>query len=85
MRDYPNMSYCAFENTARAMDQLCGMLESALEDGEPLNLNQYEMPHYRAMFDKCQALMDLIEQHEELRFTDEDEELKARILNGEED
>lgn len=67
MADYPNMSYCAFENTARAMDQLCQMLESALEDGEPLEFNQYEAPHYRAMFDKCQALMDLIEQHEELK------------------
>ena len=74
MGDYPNMSYCAFENTSRAMTQLCSMLESALEDGEPLDLSQYELPHYRAMFDKCQALMDLIEQHEELKAEQREEE-----------
>ena len=74
MGDYPNMSYCAFENTSRAMTQLCGMLEEALENGEPLSLNQYELPHYRAMFDKCQALMELIEQHEELKAEQRDEE-----------
>lgn len=67
MGDYPNMSYCAFENTSRAMNQLCGMLEDAIDNGEPLDLNQYELPHYRAMFDKCQALMALLEEHEELK------------------
>lgn len=74
MRDYPNMSYCAFENTSRAMDQLGQMLETAFENGEPLDFNRYELPHYRAMYEKCQALMELLEQHDELMAGQREEE-----------
>ena len=34
--NFPNMSYCAFENTSNAMDQVAGMVEAALESREPL-------------------------------------------------
>lgn len=66
MRDYPNMSYCAFENTAAAMDQCMAMVEQALEDGEPLELNQYEQRPFNNMYEKCRAFMELMEQHQEL-------------------
>jgi hypothetical protein len=45
MRDYPNMSYCMFENTMSALNQCSGAIEEALERGEPLELNQYEPRH----------------------------------------
>jgi hypothetical protein len=69
MHNFPNMSYCAFENTSRAMDQLAYMLEEAIREGEPLNLNQYEERAYYELYDKCQSLMDLLEQHENLKAT----------------
>jgi hypothetical protein len=31
MRDYPNMSYCMYENTALALNQILGDLNDALE------------------------------------------------------
>ena len=33
MRDYPNMSYCMFENTMAAMKQCASGIEEALENG----------------------------------------------------
>ena len=32
-RNYPNMSYCAFENTNAALAQLTAIVDRALEDG----------------------------------------------------
>lgn len=66
MRDFPNMSYCAFENTAKAIDQCMGIIEAALEEGEPLELNTYEQRPFAAMYDKLQAFMTLLEQHQEM-------------------
>ena len=66
MSNYPNMSYCAFQNTSHAMDQLCGMLGQAIEDDEPLDLSRDELSYYRSMFHKCQELMELIDQHNDL-------------------
>jgi hypothetical protein len=66
MRDHPNMSYCAFENTALAIDQVASMLEVAIEAGEPLELNRYEQRPYAEMREKCRMLMELLEQHQQL-------------------
>lgn len=66
MRDYPNMSYCAFENTAAAMDQVAGMLEAALDSNEPLELNRHEQRPFGEMWEKCRALMELLERHQEM-------------------
>jgi hypothetical protein len=66
MRDYPNMSYCAFENTSNAMDQVASMLEAAIERNEPLKLNKHEQRPYKGMRDKCLALMEILEQHQKL-------------------
>lgn len=32
-RNHPNMSYCAFENTANAIRQVIGIIEDAHEEG----------------------------------------------------
>lgn len=84
MNDYPNMSYVAFENTAAAMDQVAGMLEDALQANQPLELNRYEQRPYSEMYEKCRALMELLEQHEQLvedakerEDSDEEEEVEA--------
>lgn len=65
-RDYPSMSYCAFENTANHMDQVANMLEEALQENEPLYLNQYERRPYEGMWEKCRRLMALLEEHQQL-------------------
>jgi hypothetical protein len=66
MRDYPNMSYCMFENTMAAMKQCASGIEEALENGEPLRLNQYEQRPFNEMYEMCRAMMELLEQHQEL-------------------
>jgi hypothetical protein len=66
MSNFPNMSYCAFTNTAAAMDQVANMLEEAIEAGEPLELNRYEQRPYGEMADKCRALIELLERHEQM-------------------
>ena len=79
-RDFPNMSYCAFENTSNAMDQVANMLDEALQANEPLELNRYEQRPYEGMYEKCRALMNLLEEHQQLvedhaaRETEEDPE-----------
>ena len=76
-RDFPNMSYCAFENTSNAMDQVASMLGEALQANEPLELNRYEQRPYEEMYEKCRALMELLEEHQQLvedKESQEDEE-----------
>ena len=66
MRDFPSMSYCAFENTSNHMDQVANMLDEALRENEPLELNRHEQRPYEGMYEKCRALMELLEQHQQL-------------------
>ena len=75
----PNMSYCAFENTYRALKQLKDMLNEALDNQEPMDLNQYEQRPYRNMSDLCAEIQELIGLHDDMvedqeRFTEQDEE-----------
>ena len=39
MTSYPNMSYCAYENTVSAMQQICDDLSEALDD--QMSLDEY--------------------------------------------
>lgn len=63
-RDYPSMSYCAFENTGNHLDQVMNMLDEALQENEPLDLNEYEQRAYNRMYEQCRKLMDLLEDHQ---------------------
>lgn len=65
-RDYPSMSYCAFENTSLHLDQVMNMLDEALQENEPLDLNEYEQRAYNRMYEQCRRLMDLLEDHQNL-------------------
>jgi hypothetical protein len=58
--DYPNMSYCAAENTLRAINQLIDLINDGQKNGaEP---GGYE---YRAIHNLCNAAADLAELCEE--------------------
>lgn len=65
-RDYPSMSYCAFENTGNHLEQVMNMLDEALQENEPLDLNEYEQRAYNRMYEQCRKLMDLLEDHQNL-------------------
>ena len=66
MSNFPNMSYCAFENTYKALKQLKDMLNEALDNQEPMDLNQYEQRPYRNMSDLCAEIQKLIGLHDDM-------------------
>lgn len=70
----PNMSYCAFENTSRAIDQLIGMLVEATEECEKLDLMDFELKAYNEMRDKLADLAQVMDEYEDM--LDEYEALK---------
>ena len=65
MSNYPNMSYCMFENTTMAMRQILGALVEA-EYVEDLKLNyQYEKPAYNRLKELCGEIIYEVERLEE--------------------
>jgi hypothetical protein len=66
MSNFPNMSYCAFENTANAMEQIANMIQEAIDANERLDLNRYEQRPFDGMMDRCQGLIHLLEQYQEM-------------------
>lgn len=58
--DYPNMSYCAAENTLRAINQLIDLINDGHKNHE--EPGSYE---YRAIHSLCNAASDLAELCEE--------------------
>lgn len=74
MSNYPNMSYCAFENTAAAIRQLIGMLGNAIDDGEPHEMSSYqERRAFNEMQELIQSFQETLEQYNE-HFEDYDSE-----------
>ena len=74
MSNYPNMSYCAFENTAAAIRQLIGMLGDAIDDGEPREMSSdYEQRAFDEMHELIQSFPETLEQYNE-HFEDIDSE-----------
>ena len=67
MSNYPNMSYCAFENTSRAIRQLMQMIGEAIDEGEPLCMSSrdekfafHEMP---ALLEDLKDMLDQYDEH----------------------
>lgn len=59
----PNMSYCAFENTSHAMEQLIEMLETASDEGmrDFLNdMNSREKSAFNEIYDLCVRLQEAV-------------------------
>jgi hypothetical protein len=76
MSNYPNMSYCAFENTSQAIRQLMQMIGEAIDEGEPLRMSSrnekfafHEMP---ALLEEFQDILDQYDEH--FAEVEEDEE-----------
>ena len=66
MSNYPNMSYCAFENTAAAIRQLIGMMGNAIDDGEPHEMSSWqEKRAFDEMHELIQSFQETLEQYNE--------------------
>lgn len=65
MIDTPNMSYCQFENTAGAIDQLMTNMQEAIEKGKCTefveDMSQYERQAFETMVTKITELQEMLE------------------------
>lgn len=66
MRDYPNMSYCMFQNTQMAMDQLAEFLQEADQD-DLLDISKDELRAMRELVGYCEQYIQLAERFDERR------------------
>jgi len=77
MSNYPNMSYCAFENTAAAIRQLIGMMADAIDEGEPRDMSSWqEQRAFDQMQELIQEFQETLEQYNE-HFPGEETEAEA--------
>lgn len=76
MSNYPNMSYCAFENTSQAIRQLMQMIGEAIDEGEPLRMSsRNEKFAFREMPALLEEFQDILDQYDEhFAEVEEDEE-----------
>lgn len=60
MSNYPNMSYCMFENTQTAMEQILEALQeaSSLKD---LDLSRSEVTASKELYQYCQAYIQMMD------------------------
>ena len=69
---YPNMSYCAFENTLSAIRQLQNMVGNAIENDEPLEFSSIqEKQAFEELQIQMDVLQELMEQYNEMSDYDE--------------
>lgn len=75
MSNYPNMSYCMFQNTNGALHQILNAMVDAEEDDELgkflAELSQEERRACRWLAENCRDFLEILEQAE-----DEEEKLK---------
>ena len=66
MRNYPNMSYCMFENTQGAMNQLAEfMIEADLDD--VLDISRTELRAMQELVGYCEQYIRLVEEFDSKR------------------
>jgi len=69
---YPNMPYCAFENTLSAIRQLQNMVGNAIENDEPFDFSSIqEKQAFEELQIQMDALQELMEQYNEMSDYDE--------------
>ena len=61
--NYPNMSYCQFENTAAAMEQVMQTIDDHIEENNHLEdfkdfLSRDENEGYEKLISLCERLLD---------------------------
>jgi hypothetical protein len=66
MSNYPNMSYCMFENTQLAMDQLATFLQEADQD-DMLDISKSELRAMRELVGYCEQYIRLVEDFDDRR------------------
>jgi|SanBayMetagenome_1026888.scaffolds.fasta_scaffold01962_8 hypothetical protein len=66
MSNYPNMSYCMFQNTRMAMDQLAEFMQEADMD-DVLDISDDELRAMRELHGYCEQYIRLAEQFEAKR------------------
>jgi len=63
----PNMSYCAFENTNMALDQLSYMVSEAIEENEPLDFSSNQEAYaFRTIRSRLQDLLEFLQEYDEM-------------------
>lgn len=66
MRNYPNMSYCMFNNTKLAMDQLAEFMIEADQD-DVLDISDDELRAMRELVGYCEQYIRLAEDFDSKR------------------
>lgn len=66
-----NMSYCMFENTVKAMEEIKERMWD--EDFDPDNLSNYERRAYDALYDLVDSIKDALDEIEERKEMEEAE------------
>lgn len=66
MSNYPNMSYCMFQNTRSAMDQLALFMIEADQD-DLLDISEYELRAMRELVGYCEQYIRLAEDFDSKR------------------
>ena len=75
MSNYPNMSYCMFENTLHAMNQVFRDLQDALDDGtSPADYrkalsSRQEADAYDSLKEMCEDIVSLLK---DMEYNDDD-------------
>ena len=68
----PNMTYCMFENTTLAIDQIVGILSETLDGGPEAivefkkGMSREELRYYRYIMDSASKLIESLEMLEEV-------------------
>ena len=66
MSNYPNMSYCMFQNTQMAMDQLITFMQEADQD-DMLDMSKDELRAMQELFGYCEQFRKLAEEFDDRR------------------
>lgn len=72
MSNYPNMSYCMFENTSSAIDQLVEAMTEAIRDGKEgveeflSEMNRSELRVFYQMYEQVYSLKNCLEEIEDI-------------------
>jgi hypothetical protein len=66
MSNYPNMSYCMFQNTQMAMDQLITFMQEADQD-DMLDMSRDELRAMQELFGYCEQYMRLADEFDSKR------------------
>ena len=66
MSNYPNMSYCMFQNTQMAMDQLVTFMQEADQD-DMLDMSKDELRAMQELVGYCEQYIRLVEEFDSKR------------------